>query len=1493
MAQTMMAGEKSDSSDRNELAALANDLNTRPGLILWGQGTAGDSEPAPLPDPRLARALPFQVFLTNSQDDELYRALQNAGRRPLRIVGDADLDAWDEKRTILIQMYGCHDCPNGSPVKPREFQKNSPELACLLSRLFATHTVLAVHWDLRDTAFKGFYKNNVNPLPSEQRHPVYALRPKMIDTEDQYYWQRRNWKLLDPGSDDSKTAHTESFLWRLSQTVQKIANEAHPAADTGQDPADTVPLFSGEPYKYLAPFGPEDEEIFRGRQEEIDTLTWQALTQRSVLLLGASGAGKTSLLQAGVIPNLKRLDTNVIYLRPGQNLLAALTNALQSPMEIAPSTAEFHPTQATSIPDLKRLSSHLSGEKTIVVVIDQFEELLVLSAEQEQRAALQALTELVQDPRLTIHLIIAIREDFLAEMYTRVMPWLPHLSDHLLRLEALSPESARQAIEKPARDCGFCFEAQLAERILSDLMSGRQAVYPPHLQIICFRLWQEANRQSERVFTLSSYEQLGGAAQMLSSYLDEALANTTEQGKLARQVLKALVTTEGTRQFLEPDEIARRAALNATQTASTLRELVELRLVNVTQEHGAYELSHEYLVPTIQDWMSDTEEEARHIQDYLRVWLNQSRLLEEQSFKVLEEGALRLNLDLLTAERELLFRSAIQYKFKVVEWLHRLPAEHASGLLQRVVKTSENFEDGPQLAAALLEHPAFYAKQIVAQPEWEYLPKSIRGARFRPLNRQVATLMQIAPPSIQISMLQKLCHFTSQEPPLIHSIQCLCNASLRPVRMAAVQALIKLAPQRVKIWKKGQRIHPLWLASLVALMVSMSLAWGTQFSIIAPALWIGAPAALFLLAIIWMLYISPRNWITNIFRFTAALVLLAGYSSLLEQWGINFVRTIIENVYVKLWNEVDFGTAIPIIVFLLIAIGAGLMWLIWSKVSKSITFVKFSDQSPSTFDQLFRIFQRMVGFVVRIVVWLITLLLLAVSLLTDLLIYFYVYFPENRDLLKEMMHSTSTSLLNFAGWFNLTVTNFCVNLAASTIFEQIFWLLVVIGLGWIVFLLAKEMIYILILQVSCSLLLTLPLMLFYLLHFFDNSTEKIFVINQVVQAVEFLLPGASAWLAQIWVTLTVYFVQMPERFLIDKILLISIPVIVYSMFDKRMLLVILAYLPAFYLYALALPSGLFSITTYLIVTGLCLITALWPSLGNLWRDRNHAWRALGSGIGCGIAAGVSALFFYQQIDMLWVSTVLQVMGTGTFIIFLTLINYKSDRKPWEILDPLETSVICHRRKGKWARLPVRKKVHIHFHHSNVQRAKDALLITLYGWAGWALWASLQYLDLEQPGAHSLSGLTFWVFHQMIHYGWVSLVVSVVYAGSWLWAKIIPRISTATWNQALLQHRFYRWSLFALWMVLWTAIGMFVLQLPLRWVSLQSILPTWEAWTVRLPLHWVSLQSFLPNWDALTTMFTIGLLGGVGVVELLIQWRSGATPIRETAWAKSRTTDPTS
>jgi hypothetical protein len=373
-----------------------------------------------------------------------------------------------------------------------------------------------------------------------------------------------------------------------------------------------------KPNPYVGPRAFRLGDPLYGREREVLELTDLLIAERIVLLHAPSGAGKTSLIQAAVVPALEKEGFRVSgHLRVNAvPQTGSLANKYAWSVIVGLADRESaDPTVhgTTTITDFLEGQDGGSNDHEHVLIFDQFEEILTLEPGDKdgQRAFFEDLGSALEN--LDRWALFAMREDYMGglAMYESCIPsrlrWR-------YRLDFLSHKAARDACQKPAVEAGVGFTDEAAQVLVDDLsrMPTHRAdevqdkpgpyVEPVHLQVACHRLWRKLDRSLGEKFLAIEPQHLGafgGLDKALSSYYKEMLTEVADEKSRDHRVIRdwfdsQLIADKFFRvQSQQPPEVE--------QPEKVVRELEDHYLIR-TDTRGSttwYEIAHDRLVRPI------------------------------------------------------------------------------------------------------------------------------------------------------------------------------------------------------------------------------------------------------------------------------------------------------------------------------------------------------------------------------------------------------------------------------------------------------------------------------------------------------------------------------------------------------------------------------------------------------------------------------------------------------------------------------------------------------------------------------------------------------------------------------------------------------------------------------------------------------------------------------------------------------------------------------
>ena len=440
---------------------------------------------------------------------------------------------------------------------------------------------------------------------------------------------------------------------------------------TWQDSAEPVPEEGGDrgvcPYKGLEffEFNDEDPQYFFGREGLTDQLLDRVRTTNFMALVGASGNGKSSVLRAGLLHQLKlgrRITGSdrwqILMMRPDdrpmKNLAAVFVPEEGSQLDRAEALGRAEGLLREGGAGLARLVEGAIAPR-VLLVVDQFEEVFTRCGELVERERFFSclMGALGECDRLGV--VIAMRSDFVGKCLERDYSGLARrVQDSMVSVLPLEPEGLRAAICEPARRVGLTVEDALVTEILQDIQGAPGSL--PLLQYALKELWK---RRWENRLVLSAYQELGGITGTLDRRATELYNGFDEaQQRTARHIFQQLTQlgegTEDTRRRVFLENLIAEPLHPAAQVKTIVdrladrdnRLLVTSEVVGKGEQEGRraiVDVAHEALIrhwKLLRQWIEknrDLLRQQRRIEGSAVTWQthqqNQRYLLEGWALK--------------------------------------------------------------------------------------------------------------------------------------------------------------------------------------------------------------------------------------------------------------------------------------------------------------------------------------------------------------------------------------------------------------------------------------------------------------------------------------------------------------------------------------------------------------------------------------------------------------------------------------------------------------------------------------------------------------------------------------------------------------------------------------------------------------------------------------------------------------------------------------------
>ena len=330
------------------------------------------------------------------------------------------------------------------------------------------------------------------------------------------------------------------------------------------------------PYKGLASYQLDDADRFYGRDELVAELVEAVRTASFVVVVGGSGAGKSSALRAGLATSIQARKLHgarqVIVITPGPSPLRSIYQV--------PASAD-------------------------VVIVDQFEELFTLTDDEAtQREFVRLLIAHVNDG--TKRVVISVRADFF-EHCTKLSDLAPLLARRLVVVGAMSEQELRVVVTTPAERAGLLVDDDLLDAIVAEAADHSGA-----LPLVSHALVETWHRRSNNRLTLDAYRDAGSIAGAIARTAERVYGGfqVDQRSHMERLFLRLVEPGEGTAHTRR--KVSYGQLDGSSITRAEIDVLVDARLLTADVE--GIEIAHEALIdswPRLRSWIDDDREGIR------------------------------------------------------------------------------------------------------------------------------------------------------------------------------------------------------------------------------------------------------------------------------------------------------------------------------------------------------------------------------------------------------------------------------------------------------------------------------------------------------------------------------------------------------------------------------------------------------------------------------------------------------------------------------------------------------------------------------------------------------------------------------------------------------------------------------------------------------------------------------------------------------------------
>ncbi len=345
------------------------------------------------------------------------------------------------------------------------------------------------------------------------------------------------------------------------------------------------------------------------------------------LIYGPSGCGKSSLVKAGLLPRLSENVVAVYVEAAGEGTEARLLKGLRRSVAGLPNDLGL----VESLAELRR-GKFLQSSLKVLLALDQFEQWLHAKRNEENSELVQALRQ-CDGGRLQC--VVMVRDDFwiAVSRFMQALEIRVVEGDNSRLVDLFDLRHARRVMTSFGKALGAFPEESISKEqnaFLDKAVSG----LAQEGKVISVRLALFAEMMKGRTWTPATLKQVGGAEGIGVTFLEETFSAATAppehryHQKAARAVLKTLLPEAGT--DIKGHMRSQQALLDASGYAGRPRDFddlirildSEIRLITPTEPEEAeptaapagaryYQLTHDYLVPSLRDWLTRKQKETR------------------------------------------------------------------------------------------------------------------------------------------------------------------------------------------------------------------------------------------------------------------------------------------------------------------------------------------------------------------------------------------------------------------------------------------------------------------------------------------------------------------------------------------------------------------------------------------------------------------------------------------------------------------------------------------------------------------------------------------------------------------------------------------------------------------------------------------------------------------------------------------------------------------
>lgn len=386
-----------------------------------------------------------------------------------------------------------------------------------------------------------------------------------------------------------------------------------------------------KPYRGIRPYRYRDEVIFYGRRKDVKRVIDNIILYRGSILMGESGAGKSSLVNAGILPNLVELGfrPDIIRIQPIENqeiIINRITEYLDKNENKKYLNSNFIKPhgilerKVISSEDLFQTIEELSKNEQLnqwslddinndgrpVLIFDQFEEIITLFSDAKSESIQQNIIKTISkllNSEMPVKILLSFRQDYYVKIKTLLADCYG-LKDHLVTIGSLSRSMIYKIIRGPFEDERLTgrwknqIDEQLAQVLVGEIENREsERINLSEIQILCKEIWSSDNPQE--------YYDKNGITGIIDKFLNNSLDKLKGDGREVAEFILMNLVTDNYRDFQNEKrlkEITDKEKIPWKKVEDTLKVLeVKTGLIQseLRNDIKIFELSSEFLVSGI------------------------------------------------------------------------------------------------------------------------------------------------------------------------------------------------------------------------------------------------------------------------------------------------------------------------------------------------------------------------------------------------------------------------------------------------------------------------------------------------------------------------------------------------------------------------------------------------------------------------------------------------------------------------------------------------------------------------------------------------------------------------------------------------------------------------------------------------------------------------------------------------------------------------------